>query len=272
MRNTPSPVRAVRPRLPPRPPPSRRAARAAARDAWLAQIAPDSLFHRLFDCLPGVRFFAKNRRGEIMILDGASRRLYGIADEAAVIGLTDFDLSPAGMARGYVRDDARIYATGRPLLNHVELWWDELGMPDWCVVNKLPIRSRRGRIIGIMGILQTYEGRRRLLQPVGGIARAVDFLRASCSRPVTIAQVARAASLSIRQLQRRFRDAFGIGPQEYLVKTRVLAAIRLLRGTDRSLAEIALDCGFCDQSAFTSHFRRCVGTTPSRFRRGAGAH
>jgi AraC-like DNA-binding protein len=64
------------------------------------------------------------------------------------------------------------------------------------------------------------------------------------------------------------RNAFGIGPQEYLVKTRVLAAIRLLRGTDRGLAEIVLDCGFCDQSAFTSHFRRCVGMTPSRFRRG----
>jgi AraC-like DNA-binding protein len=251
--------------------PARRAARVAARDAWLAQIAPDSLFHRLLDRLPGVRFFAKNRRGEIMMLDRASRRLYGIADEASVIGLTDFDLNPAGMARGYVRDDARIYATGRPLLDHVELWWDELGMPDWCVVNKLPIRSRRGRIIGIMGILQTYEGRRRMLKPVGGIARAVDFLRAGCARPVTIEEAARAAGLSVRQLQRLFHDAFGIGPQEYLIKTRVLAAIRLLRGTDRGLAEIALDCGFCDQSAFTSHFRRCVGTTPSRFRRGAGA-
>ncbi|MFA7005986.1 MAG: PAS domain-containing protein, partial [Verrucomicrobiia bacterium] len=131
--------------------------RLAQREAWLRQIAPTSLFHVLFDHLPGLHFFAKNRRGETMFASSSVRKLYDLHDEADVIGLTDFDLNPPVMAKGYVADDARIYRTGEPVLRRVELWWDARGIPDWYQVTKLPIRSRRGVIIGIMGVLQRYE-------------------------------------------------------------------------------------------------------------------
>src|SRR5687768_2718303 len=134
----------------PRITPGQRKARLAKRDAWLREIDPASLFHRLLDLIPGVYFFAKNRRGELMFTSEASRNLLHISEEAAVIGLTDFDLNPPDMAQSFVNDDEQIYATGRPLLNRVELWFDAQGMPDWIVVNKMPIRSRSGKIIGIM--------------------------------------------------------------------------------------------------------------------------
>src|SRR5687768_18390975 len=91
--------------------PSKRKALLAKRDAWLREIRPTSLFHILFDVLPGVYFFAKNRRGELMFTSGASRNLYRLPDEAAVIGLTDFDLNPPDMAQSYINDDAFIYVT-----------------------------------------------------------------------------------------------------------------------------------------------------------------
>ena len=40
-----------------------------------------------------------------------------------------------------------------------------------------------------------------------------------------------------------------------------------LLGSDKSVAEIAAECGFCDQSAFAQHFRKHIGETPATFRR-----
>lgn len=243
--------------------------RIAQRDAWVREIAPGSLFHALFDRLPGLHFFAKNRRGELMFASKGIRALYGLRDDAEVIGLTDFDLNPDRMAEGYVRDDARIYATGKPIAGRVELWWDPQGMPDWYVVTKLPVWSRRGRVIGVMGVSQHYEGRARLTAPWREIASAVRHIRGNFRGPLRIAELARVARLSRRQIERKFHAVLGVTPQEFLIKTRVLAACRALRETCAPLAAIAADCGFYDQSSFTEHFRRRVGQTPRAFRRAA---
>jgi AraC-like DNA-binding protein len=62
---------------------------------------------------------------------------------------------------------------------------------------------------------------------------------------------------------------FGLTPSQYIAKTRITAASRLLRETDQSVADIALSCGFYDHSAFTRTFGKMTGTTPSRLRRGS---
>ncbi len=252
---------------PPQVTPAKRRSLLAKRDAWLREIDPASLFHRLLDLIPGLYFFAKNRRGELMFTSQANRDLYHITEEAAFIGLTDFDLNPPDMAQSFVNDDEKIYTTGQPLLNHVELWFDPQGMPDWFVVNKLPIRSRTGEIIGIMGFSQNYEGRAKLLQPFHGISKAVGHLRQNYHQDIAITELARIAGLSLRQLQRKFKASFGVGPQQFLIKTRLLAACRALRETDDTLAEVAFACGFADQSAFARHFRHYFALTPSQFRR-----
>ncbi|OGV58623.1 MAG: hypothetical protein A2283_12900 [Lentisphaerae bacterium RIFOXYA12_FULL_48_11] len=228
---------------------------------------PANLFHRLFDVIPGVFFFAKNRKGEVMFASQGILDLYHISDEAAIIGMTDFDLNPPDMARSYVQDDERIYASGKPLLNRVELWFDRFGMPDWSVVNKMLIRSRTGKILGIMGFSQTYEDRAKLLQPFQGISKAVSHIRQHYQDNISIRELARLSGLSPRQLERKFRSTFGVSPQQFLIKTRLLASCRTLRETVKSLAEIAFDCGFGDQSSFTRHFRRYIGMTPGQFRR-----
>lgn len=54
------------------------------------------------------------------------------------------------------------------------------------------------------------------------------------------------------------------------MKVRLDEALHLLATTDRPLSDIALDTGFCDQSAFTRHFRRMTGVPPGTFRHRAG--
>jgi AraC-like DNA-binding protein len=80
----------------------------------------------------------------------------------------------------------------------------------------------------------------------------------------------RTCGQSLRQLQRRFQSAFGITPQEFLLKTRVLAAQRLLESTSRNASEIAKLCGFVDASSFAQHFRQRIGMTPTEYRERMG--
>jgi AraC-like DNA-binding protein len=239
----------------------------AERDAWLRDIDPTHHFHRLFDVLHGVLFFAKNTRGETMLVSRSILDRYGMSDETEMLGMTDFDLNPDHMASGYVADDAHIYRTGEPLLHRVELWFDEQGVPDWYIVHKLPIRSRAGEIIGIMGILQSYVGQEKLIPPFYEIAPLVDHIRKNFRDPLHVEDLARKASISVRQLERKFKAAFGISPHDFVCRTRIQAACRVLRESDMPLVDIAMDHGFCDQSAFAHHFKKYIGMTPSQFRR-----
>jgi AraC-like DNA-binding protein len=268
---TPLPPTARIRRPPPRSPEEARR-RLEEREAWLREIAPSSLFHALFDALPGLYFFAKNRRGELMFMSRSNRERYGLRDDSELVGRTDFDLNPLGMAQGYVRDDESIYATGEPIIDRVELWFDDQGMPAWYAVTKLPIRSRNGTIIGVMGVSQEFEGRARLAAPWPEIEAAVKHVQENFRDPVSVADLARLTCLSTRQLERKFRAVLGITPKEFLIKTRVLAACRALRESDAPLTDIAVDCGFYDQSSFTEHFHRHVGQTPGQFRRAAARH
>ena len=59
---------------------------------------------------------------------------------------------------------------------------------------------------------------------------------------------------------------FGLTPRQFIAKTRIAAASRLLREGRQSIAEVALACGFYDHSAFTRAFRAVTGVTPRQFR------
>ncbi|WP_392896070.1 AraC family transcriptional regulator [Streptomyces sp. LN699] len=69
-------------------------------------------------------------------------------------------------------------------------------------------------------------------------------------------------------LVRSFSAGFGIAPHQYLISRRVALARRLLLD-GRPAAEVAVEAGFHDQSHFTRHFKRVVGTTPGRYARSA---
>jgi AraC family transcriptional regulator len=79
------------------------------------------------------------------------------------------------------------------------------------------------------------------------------------------------AHLSPYHFARQFKTTTGLSPYQYVIGRRIERAKYLLqKSTELSLAEIALRAGFSDQSHFSFHFKRIVGTTPRRFRILAG--
>jgi AraC-like DNA-binding protein len=184
--------------------------------------------------------------------------------------MTDFDLNPDLMAQAYVDDDGRLLSGEAEVIERIELWWDGQGMPDWFMVTKLPLLDRSGKIAGVMGLLRRPDEADRELPVFQTVARAAEILRRDFAKQVMIEDVARTCGQSLRQLQRRFQTAFGVSPQEFLLKTRVLAAQRLLESTSRNSSEIAKLCGFIDASSFAQHFRKRIGMTPTEYRERMG--
>ena len=64
----------------------------------------------------------------------------------------------------------------------------------------------------------------------------------------------------------QFKKVFKTTPRSYLLKLRVQKACRELLAPHFSLTEIAIDLGFCDQSAFTAVFKKQTGVTPLKYR------
>jgi PAS domain-containing protein len=106
---------------------------------WMASLEPSAHFHLLFDHIPGVYFFAKDRDGRLMFASEGLRQRYSMADESEILGMTDFDLNPGSMAQAYVDDDVKLLSGQARIIERLELWWDRQGMPDWFVVTKLPL-------------------------------------------------------------------------------------------------------------------------------------
>lgn len=244
----------------------------SARDTWAASLDPSCHFPRLFDHLPGLHFFAKDRRGHIMFASCGLRERYSIEREEEILGMTDFDLNPGPMAESYVEDDQKLLSGTVEIIERVELWWDKQGMPDWFLVTKLPLRDRRGATAGVMGLLRHPGNTDRNLPLFQAVAKAVDILRREFATRISIDDVARRCGQSVRQLQRRFKAAFGIPPQEFLMKTRILAAQRLLESTSENASEIARRSGFLDASSFSQHFRRHTGLSPTAYQKRMRNH
>lgn len=95
---------------------------------------------------------------------------------------------------------------------------------------------------------------------------AREYLEANFLRPLSLAEIAGAAGVHRVHLSREFRRYFSTTVGEFLRRKRIEHACHLVSTTSTPLAEIAMTCGFSDQSHFSATFRRQVGLTPARFR------
>jgi PAS domain S-box-containing protein len=234
---------------------------------FLSEISPEFHFNRLFDHLPGVLFFVKNRNGQILFANEGLVRLYGFENEKDFIGRTDFELLPRRLAEKYRSDDLKILDSGRPLLGIVELFLNSQGIPEWYLTHKLPVLSKTGQAIGVMGTIQEYRGPDPRGERLVGIGPAVDYLKSHFKENVPVSLLADLTDLSLRQFERKFKAAFNTTPHQYIIKMRVHLACDLLRDRRMAISDIASELGFTDQSAFATHFKKNMGYTPLQYRK-----
>lgn len=109
--------------------------------------------------------------------------------------------------------------------------------------------------------------RRKLSRTQENVAKAIilDNLHGN----VSISELAKACNLSRGYFIHAFRETTGMTPYQWLLRERIARARMLLLETDAAISEVAISCGFSDQSHFTRVFVNVVGTTPGTWRRNA---
>jgi AraC family transcriptional regulator len=105
-----------------------------------------------------------------------------------------------------------------------------------------------------------------LKSPPSWLLRAQELLHERFAGPLRISEVAQAVEIHPAHLARTFRAHFSVSIGSYVRRLRLEWAAVELGRADSSLAAIALDAGFADQSHFTRAFKRQLGITPSAFR------
>jgi AraC family transcriptional regulator of arabinose operon len=95
-------------------------------------------------------------------------------------------------------------------------------------------------------------------------------LHADLARSWSVDDMARKAGLGPSQLHRRFHQATGTSPMDWLRHERINAAKRYLVASDERINTVAVRCGFADPYHFSRVFRRIAGVSPSAFRRTGG--
>ncbi|MGC7095055.1 helix-turn-helix domain-containing protein [Amycolatopsis lurida] len=99
------------------------------------------------------------------------------------------------------------------------------------------------------------------------VRRAAAFMRERLAEPLTVAEIAAEANLSVYHFIRVFRDATGETPHRFLTRLRIERARRLLSDTELTIAQIAGRCGFASPGALSSAFLGQVGVRPSAYRK-----
>ena len=217
------------------------------------------------DLRTGQVVFHDLRRDPVAFLDKPYHELFfylprgalnAIADDADAPRIGDLNYRPVGI------DDSTISGLG------------------WTA---LPALSRPGQasqlfvdhVLLALGVhvAQTYGGMRPLSRPVrGGLApwqvrRAKEILSANLDGSVPLKEVARECRLSVSHFSRAFRRTMGVAPHKWLLTRRIEVAKERLRDHQLSLLDVALVCGFADQSHLTRVFTCMVGLSPGAWRR-----
>ncbi|OGV57547.1 MAG: hypothetical protein A2283_23310 [Lentisphaerae bacterium RIFOXYA12_FULL_48_11] len=224
-------------------------------------------FEELFEHLPDVCFFAKDRKMRLMMANTACLHLLGQASMDTVVGRTGHAFFPPGIANAFDQDDQRVLKEHLPILERVELMLEPNGTVTWYCTTKLPLYSHTGNVAGLMGITRPIKSADPRLNPFAGMIPVVDYIGRNLKSQLTTSEMAKVCHLSPSQFRRRFRQCFETSPVQFILKLRIQAACRLLANRAISIKEVAEQCGFSDQNYFTRKFCKIIGMTPTAHRR-----
>lgn len=186
----------------------------------------------------------------------ASGFIQNVAKEALEMNSDQFELLPEFRTR-----DPQIEAIGMMLL--AELQQENLGGRLYIesLTNILAVHLLR-QYVATKPRLPTYEGglpERQLLQ-------VLEYISEHLEQDIKLADLAQLLDMSQFHFSHMFKQAIGTSPYQYLIQQRVERAKQLLKQKERSILEIALECGFNSHSHLSKQFRQVTGMTPTAYR------
>ena len=239
---------------------------SATRRHVVSELTDTLFLESFFDWMPDVVFSVKDTEGRYLVMSEACVTRCSLKNKHDAIGKTAHDLFPTTMASRYTAQDDILFGSGKAVVDRLDMTLYNNKRPGWCLTNKQSVFSRDGALLGLICISKdlTELTREGLLDH--RFADTVDFIQSNFHRPLCLQELVSVAGMSVAQLDRRMKRVFHTSTGMFVRKTRLDAAIHALSHTQNSVAQIAADCGFFDQSALSRQCRQATGFSPTQLR------
>lgn len=220
----------------------------------------------LLDLIPGLVFWIKNTEGQFQYVNQAFLQHSKKSKIEQVLGRTDYHIAPAHLAKQFVLDDVKVLE-GQSVTERLEVNVSPDGGIAWFLTSKRTLRNKLGKVIGTFGITRHIEASKREDISVTELQRPIEYIKANFSQLFTIKDLAAHSHLSVSALERRFKKYLNKTPLQFINKCRLEHASKLLVETNKSIFNIAYECGFTDTSYFGKQFTRRFNQSPSEYRK-----
>lgn len=233
---------------------------------FFKRVASPRFCERLFAHLPDVVFCLKDADRRYQAVNPAFVARSGMDSPATLLGRTAEEVFPPHLAEVYREQDELVLGSGREIVDRLELITNRDGSLGWYLATKVPLHDVAGRVVGIASVSRDLGMPSAEDVEFAGVRRIVTHIQRHMDQPLPLAELAGMAGLSPSQLDRRMRKVFQLSTAAFIRKTRIGHAVRLLLDSGMAVADIALSCGYGDQTAFTRQFRATVGLPPAAYR------
>jgi len=231
-----------------------------------ATVSSSAFVEELFDRIADIVYFVKDTDGCYVAVNQTLVERCGLLAKRELIGRTAREVFPEPLGTSYLDQDLAVCSSGTPVSDLLELHLYPTRGEGWCLTDKAPVRSVDGSVIGLVGVSRDLRLPGAADGELHELAHSVVHIQTHFAESLRVDELAEMAGMSSYQFNRRIRAVFQLTTSQLIAKTRIDAATHLLRTSSLSVAEIALECGYCDQSAFTRQFRATVGLPPGQYR------
>lgn len=98
------------------------------------------------------------------------------------------------------------------------------------------------------------------------IQEAINYMERNYQRELSVEELADVCKLNRSYFSKLFKDSMGCPPQEFLIRLRLAHAADLMKGTRKSIGDIAARCGYPNQLHFSRAFKKRYGVSPREWR------
>jgi AraC-like DNA-binding protein len=221
---------------------------------------------KVFDAVSDTVYFIKDDAGRYVSVNETLVRRCRLKDKSQLIGCTASQVFPMPLGTDFTKQDLEVLKGGPEISNRLELHLYPGGESGWCLTWKKVLLDPNGRTLGLSGISRDIGSLVESSRELEELSQVLAHIRDHLDLPLTLKDLSTATGLSNYQIGQRMKNLFGLSPHQYIVRSRIEAARHKLAKSSESLSEIALACGFSDQSAFTRQFKQSVGITPRTYR------
>lgn len=232
---------------------------------FISRIGSARFCESLFEVLPDVVFCLKDCDFRYRAANQAFAERIGLKDARRLIGRTAEDFFSPAFSETYREQDLLVLAGGQ-VTDELELLTNRDGSAGWYLATKIPLHDFSGRVIGLASVSRDLREPKEGDAELAGIAKVADYVHQNLDEALRAVELAKIAELSPAQLDRRMRKVFHLSTAQFVRKARIGRAAHLLGTTRIPIAELALDCGYSDQTALTRQFRATVGMPPAAYR------